>query len=135
MAANATAALLATHNAEEALAVTILMNQRVVFGVHREEPQDGWRRLDLDIPGGADRAAMVLSLGARVSWQHSAVSGAILFLIVLAYLGLGMLSAALVVAFRTSGPRFPAFSRRPPCSEVCTIRRRSFPPGCRAFRW
>ncbi|MGI8497946.1 MAG: ABC transporter ATP-binding protein [Gemmatimonadaceae bacterium] len=41
-------------------AVATLMDQGAVLRVHREEPQDGWSRLDLDIPGGADRAAMVL---------------------------------------------------------------------------
>lgn len=51
--------------------------------------------------------AIGLSLGARVNWGHFAVSGAILALIVLAYLGLGMLTAALIVAFRTSGPLIP----------------------------
>ena len=43
-------------------------------------------------------------LGARVSWAHVPAALLILALIVLAYLPFGMISAAMVVAFRTPGP-------------------------------
>jgi ABC-2 type transport system permease protein len=42
--------------------------------------------------------------GADFAWTKAFTAGAILLLIVLAYLPFGLLSAALVLAFRTSGP-------------------------------
>jgi ABC-2 type transport system permease protein len=43
-------------------------------------------------------------LGAQFVWSNSLLSLVILLLIVLAYLGFGVLAAALVLAFRTTGP-------------------------------
>lgn len=47
-------------------------------------------------------AALVLGMG--ISWSHVATGAAVLFLIVLAYVPIGLLAGASVVAFRTSGP-------------------------------
>jgi ABC-2 type transport system permease protein len=43
-------------------------------------------------------------LGAHVVWSHIPAALLILVLIVLAYIPFGMISAAMVVAFRTPGP-------------------------------
>lgn len=46
-------------------------------------------------------------LGAQVAWSHSLVAAGVLSLTVLSYIPFGVMSAALVLAFRTTGP-FPA---------------------------
>jgi len=57
------------------------------------------------------RAVLVLvfswMLGAHIVWTHGLAAVGVLALIVLAYLPLGVLAAALVMAFRTTGP-FPS---------------------------
>lgn len=54
------------------------------------------------------RAAVVLAagslLGARIAWDGALLSLGVLLLIVLAYLPIGVLTAALVLAFRTATP-------------------------------
>jgi ABC-2 type transport system permease protein len=45
-------------------------------------------------------------LGAQIVWSKGAVAAAILLLLILAYVPIGIIGAALVVAFRTTGP-FP----------------------------
>jgi ABC-2 type transport system permease protein len=56
------------------------------------------------------RAIMTMTgaalLGAQIVWSHALTATAVLMLTVLAYVGLGILCAAFVVAFRTTGP-FP----------------------------
>lgn len=58
----------------------------------------------------AVRAALTIILatllGVRLSAEHSGLALAILGLIVVAYFGVGLMAAALVLAFRTTGP-FP----------------------------
>ncbi|HEX6925915.1 MAG TPA: ABC transporter permease [Longimicrobiaceae bacterium] len=56
----------------------------------------------------AARAALLLSagalFGARLEWEQLPIALAILVLIILAYLPVGLVAAALVLTFRTSGP-------------------------------
>jgi len=47
-------------------------------------------------------AALVLGMG--ISWSHAASGAAVLALVILAYIPLGLLAGASVLAFRTSGP-------------------------------
>lgn len=47
-------------------------------------------------------------LGARFAWGHLPLGLAILALIILAYLAIGIMGAASILAFRTTGPLVPA---------------------------
>jgi ABC-2 type transport system permease protein len=47
---------------------------------------------------------MAVLLGVRLSAAHSGIALLILALIVMAYFGIGLMAAAMVLAFRTTGP-------------------------------
>ena len=49
-------------------------------------------------------------LGARIGWGNSLQALVILGVLVATYWGIGLVAAALVIAFRTSGPLLPAMS-------------------------
>lgn len=55
---------------------------------------------------GALTIVMAVLLGVRLSAAHSGIALLILALIVMAYFGVGLMAAAMVLAFRTTGP-FP----------------------------
>jgi ABC-2 type transport system permease protein len=53
---------------------------------------------------GALTIVMAVLLGVRLSAAHSGIALLILALIVMAYFGIGLMAAAMVLAFRTTGP-------------------------------
>ncbi len=53
---------------------------------------------------GALTIVMAVLLGVRLSAAHSGIALLILALIVMAYFGVGLMAAAMVLAFRTTGP-------------------------------
>jgi ABC-2 type transport system permease protein len=53
---------------------------------------------------GALTIVMAVLLGVRLSAAHSGIALVILALIVMAYFGIGLMAAAMILAFRTTGP-------------------------------
>ena len=65
------------------------------------------------------------TLGVHVHWSGFALGLPVLLLLCVAYYGLGLVLAAMFLAFRTIGPCRASSSPARSCSAACTIRRRS----------